>query len=167
MSLPSHPSDPELDQASSPNVNTNTFTRRSLQKTPTSRYGSGGLSARTAYSEPRNTDQTTAPVPRTYKARNVSPVRQTPARMTPPSRMQYAPAAGGRESPLMQQFSRRALSPATPQQQARPQSSSAPAQRATNGAGRAGVARSIPTPRGSALPRSAGSAHSKLPSPKK
>ena len=89
MSLPSHPSDPELDQAG---VNTQTFTRRkpagaSLEKTPISRYGAGGLSGRSprqglssTYQQrtqsPASNARGSASPQRVYNVRNVSPVRQ-------------------------------------------------------------------------------------------
>ena len=163
MSLPSHPSDPELDQSSPTQaVNTNTFTRRSLQKTPTMRYGSGGLSARNpATSASRSSD---AAPQRVYKARNVSPVRT----VVSSNRMQASSnGGGGRESPLMQQYARRALSPAVSSHASSRSLSSGAPQRTTNGGPRPASKAfgSIPTPRASALPR--GGAHSKLPSPKK
>ena len=89
MTLPSHPSDPELDQAG---VNTQTFTRRkpagaSLEKTPISRYGAGGLSGRSprqglssTYQQrtqsPASNARGSASPQRVYNVRNVSPVRQ-------------------------------------------------------------------------------------------
>ena len=89
MTLPSHPSDPELDQAG---VNTQTFSRRkpagaSLEKTPISRYGAGGLSGRSprqglssTYQQrtqsPASNARGSASPQRVYNVRNVSPVRQ-------------------------------------------------------------------------------------------